>query len=366
MADSSTSGDLFVYVGTYAPAQSEAIHLYRMSLSSGALERVGGVSGVDNPSFLAIDAERRRLFAVCEVGQVGGRPGGGISAFSLDPQTGTPTLLNQQSSGGGGPCHLTVDKTGRFVLAANYGGGSVCILPVHADGQLGEATDFVQHEGSSVNPQRQREPHAHSINLDPNNSYAFAADLGLDKIMIYRLDSLQGKLIPGDERWASVKAGAGPRHFTFHPGGGYAYVINELDNTVTAFVYEGGTGTLREIQTISTLPDGFTGKSHCAEVLVSPSGRFLYGSNRGHDSIAIFEIDEKTGKLTPRGHEPTQGKNPRNFSIDPTGAFLLAANQDTGNIVTFRIDPQAGTLTPTGQTIEVPKPVCIKMMPASV
>jgi len=252
------------------------------------------------------------------------------------------------------------------VLVANYGGGNVSVLPVQSDGRLGEATDFIQHEGSGADPSRQAGPHAHSINLDPNNLYAFAADLGLDKILIYRLDALQGKLYPGDEPWASVKAGAGPRHFTFHPGGSYAYVINELDSTVTAFAYEGGTGTLREVQTVSTLPEGFSGRNSCAEVQVTPSGRFLYGSNRGHDSIAVFEIDGNTGKLTPRGHESTQGKNPRNFGIDPTGTFLLAANQDTNNVVTFRIDPQTGTLTPTGQTLEVPIPVCIKMLPRAV
>ena len=356
------NGKLHVYIGTYTRGKSEGIYLYYMDKSTGVLEFASAAGGIENPAFLAIHPQQRYLYAVNEVGQFAGKPGGAVSAFAIDPETGELTLLNQQSSQGPGPCHLSVDHTGQFVLIANYSGGSVAILPIDSDGKLGEATDFVQHEGSSVNPRRQEKPHAHSIMVDESNRYAFVPDLGMDKIMIYRLNLTEGKLEPNDEPWAKIKAGAGPRHFDFHPNGKYAYVINELDNTLIAFAYDAARGTLREMQTVSTLPEDFSGTSYCADVHVSPSGKFVYGSNRGHDSIAIFEIDEDTGRLTCVGYEPTQGKMPRNFAIDPTGAFLLAANQDSDNVVVFRIDRQTGSLKSTGSMIEVPKPVCVKMI----
>ena len=353
-----------VYIATYTQGKSEGIYVYRMH-PSGALEFVSKATGVDNPSFLDIHPQGRYLYAVNEVGEFAGKPSGAVSAFAIDSQTGELTYLNQQPSRGTGPCYLSVDQTGKFVLVANYGGGSVSVLPIQDDGRLGEATDFIQHQGSSVNPRRQEGPHAHSIVLDKANRYAFAPDLGLDKIMIYRLDLTQGKLIPNDMPWAQVKAGAGPRHFDFHQTSRYAYVINEIDSTLTAFAYDGTKGTLRELQTVSTLPEDFKGTSHCADLHVSPSGKFVYGSNRGHDSIVIFAIDEDTGKLTYIGHELTQGKTPRNFAIDPTGAFLLAANQSTDTIVTFHIHPQTGKLTPTGHVTRVPMPVCLKLLPVA-
>jgi 6-phosphogluconolactonase len=353
---------IFVYIGTYTRGRSEGIYVYRMEESSGRLEFASVAKGMDNPSFLAIHPQERYLYAVNEVGGRAGKPSGAVSAFSIDPETGELTYLNQQSSHGTGPCHLSVDQTGQFALVANYGSGSVSVLPIHSDGKLGEATDVVQHQGSSVDPRRQGGPHAHSIILDKANRYAFAPDLGLDKIMIYQLDLTQGKLKPNEEPWAKVKAGAGPRHFTFHPNGRYAYVINELDSTLTAFTYDGTCGRLREVQTVSTVPEDFSGTSYCADVHVSPSGRFIYGSNRGHDSLAIFEIDQDTGRLDYVGHEPTHGKTPRGFAIDPTGTYLLAANQDTDTIVTFRIDQQTGRLMSTGHVAEVPTPVCLKMI----
>jgi 6-phosphogluconolactonase len=254
-----------------------------------------------------------------------------------------------------------VDREGKFVLVAHYAGGCVSVLPIREDGRLGEPTDIIRHQGSGVNPQRREAPHPHSVNLDAANRFLFVPDLGLDKIMIYRVDATQGKLKPNDEPWARVKAGAGPRHFDFHPNGKYAYVINELDSTFTAFAYDNERGRLREIETVSTLPEGFTGTNTCADVHVAPSGKFLYGSNRGHDSIATFAINEDTGKLTYVAHEPTQGKTPRNFAIDPTGNFLLAANQNSDTIVTFRIDRTTGKLSPTGDVTRVPMPVCLKM-----
>jgi 6-phosphogluconolactonase len=250
------------------------------------------------------------------------------------------------------------------VLVANYGGGSVSVLPIQSDGRLGPATGFVQHEGSSVNPRRQERPHAHSMNLDAANRFAFAADLGLDKVLVYRFDANRGTIVPNDPPAATVAPGSGPRHFAFHPRGRNAYVINEMTSTVTAFRYDAGRGRLTELHTISTLPQGFTGNNSTAEVQVHPSGRFLYGSNRGHDSIAIFSIDSDTGRLTQVGHQPTGGRTPRNFGIDPTGVYLLAANQESSTVTVFRIDPRTGRLTPTGQTVNVPVPVCVKMMAA--
>ena len=366
MPEQTSAAAMLVIIGAYAPARSEGIHVYRMDPASGALTRLSAVSGLENPSFLAVHPNRRFLYAVSEVGQFAGRPGGAVAAFSLNPRTGALAPLNQQSSRGAGPCYVSVsaDRAGDVVLVANYGGGSVALLPIQNDGRLGEATDFVQHQGSSVNPGRQEGPHAHSILPDPANRFAFAADLGLDKVLIYRLDPGRGTLVPNDQAWASVKAGAGTRYSAFHPGGRYAYVINELDSTVTAFAYDAARGALREVQTLPTLPAGFSGSNSCADIHVAPSGRFLYGSNRGHDSIALFGIDGRSGKLRAVGHEPTQGKTPRNFALDPTGTFLLAANQDTDNVVIFRINKRTGGLTPTGQTLRVSKPVCVQVLPA--
>jgi len=354
--------EMLVYVGTYTRGRSEGIYVYRMDPSSGALEFASKATGLNNPSFLAIDPTQRYLYSVNEVSKFADKPTGAVSAFSIDPKSGELTYLNTKSSRGTGPCYVSVDKTGRYVLVANYSGGSVCVLPIQDDGKLGDATDFVQHHGSSVNPRRQEGPHAHSIVVGPANRYVFAADLGLDKIMIYRFDSTHGKLEPNDVPWAKVKDSAGPRHFDFHPNGRYAYLINELDNMLIAFVYDETHGALRELQTVPALPEDFAGRSYCADVHVHQSGRFVYGSNRGHDSIVIYRIDESTGKMTYVDHEPTQGKNPRNFAIDPTGTFLLAANQDSDNIVTFSIDKHTGTLTSTAHVAEVPTPVCLKMI----
>ena len=251
-----------------------------------------------------------------------------------------------------------MDQTGRFVFVANYSGGNLAVLPLAPDGSLEAATDVVQHHGSSVQ-QRQKIPHAHSVTLDPTNRYAFAADLGLDKIMTYQLDLVAGKLVPHDEPWVSLHPGAGPRHFAFHPSLEQAYVINELDSTLTAFAYDQTAGTLKKGQTVSTLPAGAMVDNTCADVHVSPSGRFIYGSNRGHNSIAIIQIDSDTGQLALVGHEPTQGKTPRSFALDPTGSLLLAANQDTDTIVTFHVNQETGRLTPTSHVTAVSMPVCI-------
>ena len=355
-----------VYIGTYTGGASEGIYISTLDVATGRMSPVRLAAQAVNPSFLAIHPERKRLYAVGEVNDPNGQKTGGVSAFSIDPKSGELTLLNQRSSGGRGPCHLVVDATGRHVLVANYGGGSVASIPLQEDGRLGPLTSVMQHEGSSVNPKRQEAPHAHSINLDPANRFAFAADLGLDKVLIYRFDSKQGSLAPNEPPSVSVQPGAGPRHFCFHPSGRYAYVINEMDLTVTAFRYHAASGTLETLQTLSTLPEGSTGDSlSTAEVRAHPNGKILYGSNRGHNSIAVFEIDPQTGKLTLIQNEPTQGETPRNFALDPSGRYLLAENQNTDTIVVFRIDAETGRLTPTGQKLDVPTPVCIRMIPSS-
>jgi 6-phosphogluconolactonase len=354
--------EMLVYAGTYTGGKSEGIYIFRLDQKSGAMEPRGVAKGVSNPSFLALAPSGRFIYAACEVAEFAGEKSGAIAAFAIDEKTGALALINQQPSGGGGPCHLVVDRAGRNVLVANYGGGSVSVLRIEEDGRLGRASAFVQHEGSSVNPQRQARPHAHSINLDAANRFAFAADLGLDKVLIYRFAAERGTLEAAEQPFAALAPGSGPRHFAFHPAGRHAYVINEMASTVTAFTYDAPRGALAELQTLSTLPEGFSGRNSTAEVQVAPSGKFLYGSNRGHDSIAVFAIDLEKGTLAPVEHKPTGGKTPRNFGIDPTGTFLLAANQGSDSIVVFRIDGATGRLEATGEAASVPTPVCVKFL----
>lgn len=349
---------LKLYVGTYTSGKSEGIYVYRMNQDTGELKRFKAIKTI-NPSYLAVDESRRYLYAVNEVSEFAGKSSGAVSAFAMDSRTGDLNFLNQQPSLGADPCHVIVDRTERFVLVANYTGGNVAVFPLQHDGSLGPATDLAQHRGSGKDPRRQEGPHAHCITLDRSNRYAFATDLGLDKIMIYQFDSSDGKLIPNSQPWVRIKAGAGPRHFSFHPSGKHAYVINELNSTVTAFIYNPAAGTLREMQTVSSLPKNYAGANSCAELVVSPSGKFLYGSNRGHNSIVSFAIDDHTGKLAYLEHVPTQGSTPRNFTIDPTGTFLLVANQDSHIIITFRIDSATGRLKLARGVAEVPSPVCL-------
>lgn len=353
--------ELLVYVGTYTSGKSVGIYLYRLDLGDGSLKQAGTTEGVVNPSYLTIDRVRRRLYAVNEVDEYEGVKGGAVSAFEIEPKSGALRLINRRSSKGGSPCYVTAADSGRFVLVANYMGGNVAVLPVSGDGSLGEATQVVQFKGSGPNRERQEAPHAHSVLLDPANEFAYACDLGTDRVMAYRFVRGSGRLTPAEQASVSLKPGAGPRHMDFTPNGRFAYVLNELDATITVFERFRATGALKVLETIPTLPADFKGQNTSADIHVAPGGNFLYCSNRGHDSVAAFRIDPATGRLTLIGHTPTGGKTPRNFVIDPTGAFLLAANQNSDSVVTFHIDPRTGALRPTGHGAEVPAPVCLKL-----
>ena len=352
--------ELLVYIGTYTKTEEQGIHWLKLDMGSGKLTPVGKLAGQKNPSFLAIHPNKKFLYAVNEIGNYKGEKAGGVSAYSIDPKTGALTFLNQQSSKGGAPCHLVVDATGRNVLVANYTGGSVVSLPISRKGRLRKAASFIQHEGSSVLVPRQSKPHGHSINVSPGNKFAVAADLGLDKVLVYGFNAKGGKLTPAG--FAKVAPGAGPRHFAFHPNGKFAYVINEITLTVTAFAWNEGEGKLSELQTITTLPVKRGKGMSTAEVQVHPSGKFLYGSNRGHNTVAVFSIDQRTGKLKAVQHQSTLGKTPRNFGLDPTGKFLIAANQSSGDMHTFWINQETGELKPTGHSVKIPMPVCVKFL----
>jgi 6-phosphogluconolactonase len=357
--------DTLVYVGTYTGEKSQGIYVYRFRTQGRAeasgvtLEPLGLAVEVANPSFLELDAKRRLLFAVNEVQDVNGYRGGAVSAFKIEPE-GELTLINYQSTKGAGPCHLALDRTGRFVLAANYGGGSVVVVPVGEDGKLGQASDFVQHEGKSVNPDRQEGPHAHHVALDPSNRFALVCDLGLDQVLVYRFDAERGKLAPNDPPHAKLKPGAGPRHLAFHPQGKFVYVINELDSTITAFAFDSERGALSELDTVSTLAPSFEGENTTAEIAVHPSGKFLYGSNRGADNVAIYTIDSDTGKLAYVGEQSTGGQTPRHFELDGQGEHLIMANQSSDTMRVCRVDGDSGRLEPIGGLVECPTPVCGK------
>jgi 6-phosphogluconolactonase len=351
-----------IYFGTYGQAANEGVFVAELDLTTGHVSEPRLVGRAVNASFVALHPDHRHLYAVAEVSSLGGRRTGGVVAFSIAPETGALHQINEQPSGGAGPCHLVVDKAGKNVIVANYEGGSVAVLPIDERGGLKRASSIQLHHGKGVNRERQEAAHAHSVNLDPANRFAFVADLGVDKIFVYRFDAAAGKLSPNQPPAVKVAAGAGPRHFAFDPTGRFAYVIDELDSTITAFWYDAENGTLSRIQVVSTLPKDFHGENTASEVAVHPSGKFVYGANRGHDSLAIFSVDPVSGKLTADGHEPTQGKTPRNFAIDPTGAFLLAANQDSDSVVVFRIDAATGRLRATGQKLRIHQPVCVRSL----
>ena len=346
-----------VYVGTYTDGASRGIHRASLDPASGKATKAVLAAEVKNPSFLALHPSGRFLYAVSELDELAGAKTGAVLAFAIDPKTGDLELLNQQPSEGGAPCHLVVDRGGRNVLVANYGGGTVAVLPIQADGRLKPASSVRTHEGQGPQSSRQQRPHAHGIYLDAAERFAFAPDLGADRVFVYRFDAEKGTLTPHGA--ATVEPGSGPRHLAFHPGGGHAYVINELDNTISAFSYAAAKGELSPIETVKTLPEGFTGTSYTAELEVSPDGRFLYGSNRGHDSLVVFRIDAAGGRLALAGHVPAGGAWPRHFTLAAGGRLLLAAHQRSGTVAVFRVDPANGMPSLIGAGLAVDRPACL-------
>jgi 6-phosphogluconolactonase len=350
-----------IFVGTYTtPGQStsEGVYVFGLESSSGKLTLKTVVKDLINPSFLAVHPQTGNVYVIHEKGTFEGNPGGGVIALTVDPGGGNVRLLNRQSSGGEDPCYISIEQTGRFALVANYSSGSVAMLPIASDGTLGAASSVVQHTGSSIHPDRQDRPYAHSILPDPTNQFAVACDLGIDKLLVYRLDLDAGELVKHAE--VSVTPGSGPRHLAFHPNGRYAYLACELNSTVLAFTWDAEGGMLEEFQNLRTLPPGYEGRNLPADIHLTPDGQYLYVSNRGHDSFACYEVSPESGMLTLKHHTSTGGAEPRGFAIDPTGKILLAANQNSNNLVPFLIDPGMGHLSRIGDEVQVSMPVCVK------
>ncbi len=362
--DQSPARNYWVYIGTYTGDKADdSKGIYRAEFDSGTgkLSEPILAGEIKSPSFVAIHPSGRFLYAVGETADFGGIKSGSVNAFAIDARTGNLELLNRQPSGGGGPCHIVVDRAGKNALVANYGGGSCTSLPIGDNGELGKPASVIQHEGSGVNKQRQDAPHAHSINLDAANKFAVCADLGLDKVLVYKFDNARGTLTPNEPSSYDGDPGGGPRHFAFHPNGRFAYVNNELTSSVTALEYNAERGVLTKLHTLSTLPEPTRGNS-TAETVVHPSGKFVYVSNRGHNSIAIFGIDQQTGRLNVAGHQGEGIKVPRNFNVDPSGKWLLVANQQGHKVNVFSIDQEGGALTPTDVSVRVSTPVCIRFL----
>jgi 6-phosphogluconolactonase len=361
--------ETLVYVGTYTGAKSKGIYSFRLETQNSEVSQnillipLGLAAETANPSFLAIDAKRRLVFAVNEVDTFEGKPTGAVSAFAIDPATGKLSLINQRPSGGTGPCHILLDHDGKNVLIANYGSGSVAVLPVATDGRLGPAISFVQHTGKSVDPARQQGPHAHCVTLDPAGRFAFVCDLGLDQIVAYAFDSATGKLTARETANVAIKPGAGPRHMVFRPDGKFAYVVNELNSTITVFRYDAGSAKLAEVQTESTVPPYYDGKNSAAEIGVHPSGKWLYVSNRGNEAVILFDIDPNKGTISFTEEQGTGGKKPRHFGLQPSAKHLAIANQDSDTVLVCRIDEGNGRLKPSGVFAEVPSPACVVFLP---
>ena len=353
MTISTASFGQFFYAGTYTDGTSKGVYGYELDAKTGKLQPLGLMAKSVSPAFLAWHPTKKFLYAVNEAGA------GNVTAFSVDSKTHKLTELNRQSSMGEGPCHLTVDHTGKALIVANYGAGSVVSYPIGADGKLGAAASVVQHTGKGIDPQKQDGPHAHSAYLSKDNKYVYVADLGLDKVFRYALDTATAKLTAAEPGSFAVKPGYGPRHMAFAADGKHAYVINEMGNKVTVFNYDAKAGTMSEFADVSTLPPNFVGQNTTAEIALSPGGKFLYASNRGHDSIAVFAVGGGGAELKLVENVPSGGAMPRNFALTPKGDFLLAANQKGNNIVVFRVDAKTGKLKATGETAELGAPVCL-------
>lgn len=353
-----TDPEVVMYVGTYTKETSAGIYAFRFDPSAGRAEPLGLAAEVREPSFLALHPNGDYLYAVSETDDFDSAGCGSVLSFAIDSESAQLTKLNEVSSGGGWPCHLSIDSGGRMLIVANYKGGSIASFPIDSDGTLGEAASFVQHAGSSVHS-RQEQAHAHSADFSVDDRFAFFSDLGIDQVKVYRADTATAMLTPHDPPHVDVAPGSGPRHFALHPSARFAYGINELASTVTAYAFDAEAGVLDPVQTASTLPAEFQGENYTAEIRVHPSGRFVYATNRGHDSIAVFAVDEPTGRLESRGQVSSGGNWPRSFVIEPNGAYLLAANQNSDNIVILRIDQETGALAATGAELEIDAPVCI-------
>jgi 6-phosphogluconolactonase len=360
-----------VFVGTYTEpirfgtgqileGKGKGIYSFELNMQNGELKLIGENTGIVNPSYLTLDVTKKHLYAVNELKLFEGQASGAVSAFALDPSTFALTLLNQRATGGTDPCHVIVNEKNTHVFISNFMSGSVCVFPIGKDGSLESASQFIQHEGHSVNPKRQAGPHAHSLIFDKSNRYAFVPDLGIDRLMIYKTDFAKGTLTPGATPWYQTTPGAGPRHCEFTPDGRFSFLINELESSFSVLAYDEEAGSFKLVQTVPTVVDkGFTGETTCADLHLLPNGKFLYGSNRGHNSIVCYAVDTDSGRLTYVDITPCGGQIPRNFAIDPSGTYMLVANQDTDNIVVFRIDGSTGKLTKVSDTY-APTPVCVK------
>lgn len=347
-----------VFISAFAKGDEGAIYAYELDPETGKLNEIERTSDVEHPFFLAVSPDNQYLYSIHAPGKFSGKDNEFVSAFKLEGRTGKMKLLNRQSSQGTASCYLDIDKSGKSVVVANYTTGSIASLPVNEDGSLREAATFVQHTGSSVNPKRQKEPHAHCSVISPDQKYVYAADLGLDKIMAYQLDAETATLTPNTQPFVRTVPGAGPRHLTFHPNGKQLYVINELKNSITEFDYDPKTGTLIEQETLSTLPEDFAGTSYCADLKITPDGKFLYGTNRGHHSLAAYRIEDD-GELKLLEIKPSLGDGPQNLAITADGKFLICANMPGNNVVVFRIDQETGKLTSAGDPVSIPSPSCI-------
>lgn len=355
---STASAETFsVYFGTYTGAKSQGIYVAEFDAQRGMLGPARLAAETKNPTFLAVNAKTRTLYTANEIADFGGTNSGAVSAFRIDGQSGSLTLLNQVPSGGSGPCHLAVARNGSCVLVANYGSGSVAVLPLDTDGRLDPPSDSVQHRGSSTNPQRQEGPHAHFVTWTPDDQRVLACDLGLDKVVFYQLSGTLS-LLPNVPASFQLEPGSGPRHLAFDRSGRFVFILNELSSTLTACRYDRSTGMIVKNETVSTLPKTFPGANTCSEVQVHPSGKTVYASNRGHNSLAVFSIDSTTGSVKLLQHISTGGKTPRHFALDPTARWLLAENQDSDNVVTFAVDEKTGKLTDSGRSESVGAPVC--------
>ena len=364
-------GNTLVFVGTYSEpikqgtgeivdGKGKGIYVYRFDRESGLLQLLSIAEGERNPSYMTLDQGKKYLYSTNELKEFEGQASGSLTACALNPETGALTVLNRKPTGGTDPCHVIVNDENTHVFVSNFMSGSVCVYPINPDGSLADASEFIQHHGSSVHPDRQLGSHAHALIFDKANKTAFVPDLGMDQILIYKPDFCTGQLHRTEKDFVATKAGAGPRHAVFDRSGNHLYLINELDSTLNVYRYNAAKQTLTEIQSLSTLPDGYKGKSSCSAIKISPDGCFLYGGNRGHNSIAIFKIDAEDGKLSAVDFQSTGGAIPRDFDIDSTGNFLLAGNQDSDNVVVFKIDTCTGRIQEISRT-EVPTPICVRI-----